>query len=125
MTPQQRQRAIQILQSGQDLGPEWMSILFPPRKPDRAAGPAGFFVECPHCKREVKASRKYEDKWVRCNHCNREFLLNTKRPTVRTLAFYCECPHCRQQLRAAEKYRGQRVLCKFCAGPIQLGNVAG
>ena len=32
MTPEQRQRLIEILGSGEDVSPEWSRILFPPEK---------------------------------------------------------------------------------------------
>ena len=79
----------------------------------------GFFVECPHCKQELRINAKYNGNYVACKFCKGQFEFRLKPPRVRCLAFYANCPHCSKELRAAEKYKGVNVACKFCNGGLR------
>ena len=79
----------------------------------------GFFVECPHCQKELRINAKYHGNYVACKFCQGQFEFRLNPPRVRCLAFYANCPHCAKELRAAEKYKGIKVACKFCSGGLR------
>lgn len=79
----------------------------------------GFFVECPHCRKELRINARYHGNYVACKLCQGQFEFRVNPPRVRVLAFYSNCPHCAKELRAAEKYKGVNVACKFCNGGLR------
>lgn len=84
--------------------------------------PAGFFVGCPHCQRELRIAGKYRGEKVQCRFCDGRFTLDFSTPDVTLIAIYAQCPHCEQELRAREKYLDTKVACKHCGGKIHLLN---
>jgi len=82
--------------------------------------PAGFFIQCPSCTKELKINKRFIGQNVACNHCAQTFTVDLNHPKVVTVAFYADCPHCSQRLRMATKYAGMRVACKFCQGQIEI-----
>lgn len=80
--------------------------------------PAGYFVGCPHCDKELRIKRKYVGENVLCKHCDGSFVLDFRRPNVAMLAFFAPCPACGQELRASSKYFGKKVVCKHCGGHL-------
>lgn len=78
--------------------------------------PAGFFIECPHCQRELRVNKKYVGENVACKFCSGQFVFGNN---VKRIGFYVKCPHCDEELRAAEKYMGMKVACKMCGGKLQ------
>jgi hypothetical protein len=81
---------------------------------------AGYYVACPHCKRELRVGGKYVDENVQCKFCESQFTMDFSNPKLKMQAFYSMCPHCKQELRAAPKYLGMKVACKHCGGKIHL-----
>jgi predicted RNA-binding Zn-ribbon protein involved in translation (DUF1610 family) len=79
---------------------------------------SGYYVACPHCKRELRVSSKYVDEKVQCKFCDAQFAMDFSNPALKMLAFYSTCPHCKEELRAAPKYMGMKVACKHCGGKI-------
>ena len=79
---------------------------------------SGYYVACPHCKRELRVSSKYIDEKVQCKFCDSQFAMDFANPALKMLAFYSTCPHCKEELRAAPKYMGMKVACKHCGGKI-------
>lgn len=79
----------------------------------------GYFVECPHCRKELRINARYVNQRVACKFCAGEFDFRLNPPRVRRMAFYSSCPHCSKELRAAEKYIGQKVACKHCNGGLR------
>ena len=82
--------------------------------------PAGYYVVCPRCERELRIARKYTGEQVVCKFCRGPFQFELSDRSVKTLAFYAECAHCLQDIRAATKYAGKAVTCKFCDGQLQI-----
>lgn len=82
--------------------------------------PRGFYVNCPHCERELRINSKYLSETVSCKFCEGQFLLDLANPQVAPRAFYGDCPYCSQELRIGKKYAGMKVACKHCAGKIQV-----
>ncbi len=82
--------------------------------------PAGYFVLCPHCQRELRINRKYLSQPVQCKLCHGKFVFDLTRPEIRSPAFYILCPHCQKELRVAHKYLGMKVACKYCGGKLHL-----
>jgi len=78
----------------------------------------GYYVNCPHCRDELRINRKYVGKNVQCKHCSGTFLLDVSGDGVTVKAFFAPCPHCNDELRAAPKYMGEKVACKHCGGKI-------
>jgi predicted RNA-binding Zn-ribbon protein involved in translation (DUF1610 family) len=81
---------------------------------------AGYYIGCPHCKRELRVGGKYVDENVQCKFCESQFTMDFSNPKLKMQAFYSTCPHCKQELRAAPKYLGMKVACKHCGGKIHL-----
>ena len=81
--------------------------------------PGGFHIECPHCRKELRAHRKYQGCFVECKLCTGQFRLDLSSPRIRLNAFYARCPHCVEELRVGWRYRQARVACKLCGGRIQ------
>jgi DNA-directed RNA polymerase subunit RPC12/RpoP len=79
---------------------------------------SGYYVGCPHCRRELRVSGKYIDEKVQCKFCDSQFAMDFSNPALKMLAFYSTCPHCKEELRAAPKYMGMKVACKHCGGKI-------
>ena len=80
--------------------------------------PAGYYILCPHCDKELRINRKYVGQGVSCKHCAGSFRFDLSSPQVRPVAFYSDCPHCEEELRVAIKYLGMKVACKLCSGKI-------
>jgi uncharacterized protein (DUF983 family) len=78
----------------------------------------GYYLACPHCKRELRVNAKYLDEKVQCKFCDSQFTMDFSNPKLSMEAFYCTCPHCQEELRAAPKYMGMKVACKHCGGKI-------
>lgn len=82
--------------------------------------PAGYFVVCPHCKRELRINKKYLGQQVQCKLCQGQFRFELGSSEVRSPAFYTTCTFCNRELRVAHKYLGQKVACKHCGGKLEL-----
>jgi DnaJ-class molecular chaperone len=80
----------------------------------------GFYLDCPHCQRELRINRKYVGQTVQCKFCAGGFSLDINRPITKATAFYTTCPYCEDELRAAMKYAGAKVSCKRCSGKIHI-----
>jgi hypothetical protein len=78
----------------------------------------GYYVGCPHCKRELRVGSKYVDENVQCKFCDSQFTMDFSNPKLKMAAFFAECPHCKEELRADPKYLGMKVACKRCGGKI-------
>lgn len=81
--------------------------------------PAGYYIACPRCDKELRVSRKYVGEKVLCKHCSGSFSLDISHGKVDVLAYYAPCPACSQELRASKKYLGQKVACKHCTGQLR------
>jgi Zn-finger nucleic acid-binding protein len=82
--------------------------------------PRGLFLECPHCKQELRINLKYSGEMVGCKHCSGRFLVDLTNPTLHVKACYGDCPHCEKELRISKKYTGIEVACKFCGGKLKM-----
>lgn len=82
--------------------------------------PTGHYIDCFHCKRELRVHRKYLGQRIRCRLCDGEFDLELGSPLLTWRAVYANCPHCDKELRAATKYLGMDVACNFCGGKFLL-----
>lgn len=82
--------------------------------------PAGFYINCPACTRELKIASKYAGRKVQCRHCTKPFRFRPQKTDESHVGFYCKCPHCTEQLRVAIKYLGQKVACRQCQGHLHL-----
>lgn len=82
--------------------------------------PAGCFVNCPDCGRELKIARKYAGERVQCKFCQVPFRLDITSPAARAADVYAKCPYCDENLRIAAKYIGLKVACRFCNGKLQI-----
>lgn len=82
--------------------------------------PAGYFVSCPKCQKELKVARKYVGEQVECKYCASPFRLIVGRPPFEHFQAFSQCPHCTQALRFDAKYLGQTVACRFCDGKLRL-----
>lgn len=81
--------------------------------------PAGYFVGCPRCDKELRIAKKYVGQKVVCKHCEGSFLLEfAPHGNAEMLALYAACPACQHELRASAKYLGQKVVCKHCSGHL-------
>ena len=93
----------------------------PPPDAALAAYPAGHYVICPACRRELRVADQYVGQTVACKYCSEPFRVTTaadaEPPRV---AFYLDCPHCLKEIRASVRYLEQRVACKHCDGPLHL-----
>jgi uncharacterized protein (DUF983 family) len=81
--------------------------------------PAGYYISCPRCTRQLRVSRKYTGERVQCKLCSAPFRLDYANPGLMRSAFFARCPHCSEELRAAPKYLGVHVACKHCGGQIR------
>jgi transcription elongation factor Elf1 len=82
--------------------------------------PQGFYIGCPHCKRELRINGKYVQQTVSCKFCSGQFQFDLANPLIETIAYYARCPHCENELRMGRKYAGLKVACKECGGKIQI-----
>lgn len=82
--------------------------------------PRGFHIDCPHCERELRISRKYAGQQVQCKFCKGPFKLDLSKKLIVVRAFYTDCPHCSEELWISTKYLGEKVACKLCGGRIHL-----
>lgn len=79
----------------------------------------GYYVQCPHCSRELRVNRKFIGKQVTCKQCGGEFPLKfDDEPRVHKIGVYVYCPHCSDRLRMSSKYVGIKVACKSCSGRL-------
>ena len=83
---------------------------------------AGYYVHCPHCRRELRVGEKYVGADVCCKFCKEGFALNLSDKRLGVDSLYCDCPYCHKHLRASMKYRGMKVACKLCGGKIFIGD---
>ena len=81
--------------------------------------PAGHYIQCTRCCKELRINRKYIGQKVQCKFCDASFDYQTD-GNIRTVAMYSKCPHCSEEIRAAVKYLGMKVACKHCGGKIEL-----
>jgi Zn finger protein HypA/HybF involved in hydrogenase expression len=81
----------------------------------------GYYIDCPHCRRELRVNTKYAGRNLTCKSCRGEFLfaLDGEHAVART-GLYVRCPHCKDRLRMTLKYIGLRVLCKACQGKLMV-----
>ena len=80
--------------------------------------PAGCYIQCPHCERELRIARKYAGEQVVCNFCSGPFQFELPDRSDATQAYYADCPHCSEEIRFAKKYSGMTVNCKHCGGKL-------
>ena len=78
----------------------------------------GFYLNCPHCSRELRINGKFLGKLVTCKHCTGEFLMDFGQKTLEQIGIYVYCPHCNERLRMSLKYIGVKVACKACSGRL-------
>ena len=81
--------------------------------------PVGFYVECPHCQRELKIAAKLAGATLACNLCEGKFKFDPA-THAGAMGYFADCPHCKQRLRMSNKYAGKKVQCKFCSGKVRL-----
>jgi uncharacterized protein (DUF983 family) len=83
-------------------------------------GVRGYYVQCPHCSRELRVNRKFIGKRVTCKQCTGEFVLDFDggERQVTKVGIYVYCPHCSDRLRMSTKYVGVKVSCKSCSGRL-------
>lgn len=107
----------------QDL--ELESVEIPPFEPLQElesyveAKPRGYYVGCPHCKKQLRINAQYVGKRLNCKKCHKTFKLDLSDPAIINIGFYLDCPHCDERLKVAHKYAGRRVVCKFCSSMLQ------
>lgn len=87
--------------------------------------PAGYYLECPHCTRELRVRSKYLGARVQCRYCQAAIRLDSTSSDTRLHAFFATCPYCDKELRARYKYLGMQVACKFCGGRIHFVSEGG
>lgn len=80
----------------------------------------GYYLNCPHCSRELRVNARYSGKPVTCKQCDGKFELDLKVPQLQPVGIYVYCPHCNERLRMAPKYVGIKVACKSCSGQLQV-----
>lgn len=80
----------------------------------------GYYLDCPHCRHELRIHRKYVNQRIACNFCHGEFDGEINDPAVRTHAVFTDCPHCKHELRVSVKYLGLEVTCNFCEGGLSI-----
>jgi uncharacterized protein (DUF983 family) len=80
----------------------------------------GYYVQCPHCSRELRVNRKFLGKKVTCKQCAGHFVLSFDDGPgrVEKVGIYVYCPHCSDRLRMSSKYLGIKVACKACSGHL-------
>ena len=78
----------------------------------------GFYLNCPHCSRELRVNAKYTGRSVSCKQCDGSFIMDFGNPKVQKVGVYVYCPHCSERLRMAPKYVGVKVACKSCHGRL-------
>lgn len=74
----------------------------------------GFYLNCPHCRRELRVNSRYVGKSVTCKQCDGSFILDFNVPNVQKVGVYVYCPQCADRLRMSIKYVGVKVACKSC-----------
>jgi uncharacterized protein (DUF983 family) len=80
----------------------------------------GYYVQCPHCSRELRVNKKFAGKKVSCKQCGGDFVLDFEKGerTLHKIGIYVYCPHCSDRLRMSSKYVGVKVSCKSCSGRL-------
>jgi len=80
----------------------------------------GYYVQCPHCSRELRVNRKFLGKKVTCKQCTGHFVLSFDEGPgkIEKVGVYVYCPHCSDRLRMSSKYLGVKVACKSCSGRL-------
>jgi len=81
----------------------------------------GYYIQCPHCSRELRINRKFIGKKVTCKQCTGDFMLdfNDGPGKITKVGIYVYCPHCSDRLRMSTKYVGVKVACKACTGRLK------
>jgi uncharacterized protein (DUF983 family) len=74
----------------------------------------GYYVNCPHCSRELRVNSRFIGKPVTCKQCDGDFILGFDDPAIQQVGVYVYCPKCADRLRMAMKYVGVKVACKSC-----------
>jgi len=74
-----------------------------------------FKMDCPHCKRTLKITKKAFGKTVPCPGCSKP----VKVPQQPKL-FRIVCPHCNRVLNATEKTFGKTIPCPGCKQPVMV-----
>lgn len=82
--------------------------------------PAGLFVDCTSCHKELKINRKYLGQRVQCKFCAVDFRLDPANKEVAQADSYAPCPHCGETLRFSYKYLDSKVACRFCGGKVHI-----
>jgi hypothetical protein len=104
---------------------EHESVEIPPFKPlpelesYTEAQARGYYVGCPHCRKQLRINARYVGKRLNCKKCEQTFTMDLSDPKVKNLGFYLDCPNCAERLKVAQKYAGQKVICKFCSNMLQ------
>ena len=80
----------------------------------------GYYVQCPHCSRELRVNKKFIGKRVTCKQCSGDFVLDftDSKRKIEKNGIYVYCPHCSDRLRMSTKYLGVKVACKSCTGRL-------
>jgi uncharacterized protein (DUF983 family) len=78
----------------------------------------GYYINCPHCRRELRINGKFVGQTVTCKQCDGTFTLDFDEGKVERVGIYVYCPHCNDRLRMSNKYVGVKVACKSCAGKL-------
>jgi uncharacterized protein (DUF983 family) len=80
----------------------------------------GYYLNCPHCRRELRVNAKFIGKSVTCKQCDGNFVLDLDDSAIQKVGVYVYCPHCSDRLRMAQKYVGVKVACKACRGRLMV-----
>lgn len=87
----------------------------------KQVAPAGHYVVCPACRRELRIADEYVGRTVACRYCSEPFAVDiSPEAEPPRVAFYLACGHCHREIRANPKYIGQRVVCKHCDGGLEI-----
>lgn len=78
----------------------------------------GYYLSCPHCRRELRVNAKYSGKPVTCKQCDGTFKLDFHDSAIEKIGVYVYCPQCSDRLRLSAKYLGVKVACKACHGRL-------
>ncbi|MGQ0633337.1 MAG: hypothetical protein ACT4QC_01900 [Planctomycetaceae bacterium] len=78
----------------------------------------GYYLNCPHCNRELRVNAKFVSRKVTCKHCEGHFVLDLSNSNLDPSGIYVYCPHCSDRLRMSVKYVGTKVACKSCQGRL-------
>jgi uncharacterized protein (DUF983 family) len=78
----------------------------------------GYYLNCPHCQRELRVNSKFLGKSVTCKQCDGTFILEFGESALKPVGVYVYCPHCSDRLRMKNKYLGIKVSCKSCQGRL-------